>query len=75
MLIANLVFTVDTNDRRSCTLVTDVGIAAVAHGCPRLKHLGAGGCIRVTDFSLRIVAVRAGLRLRALDVTGCREVG
>lgn len=54
--------------------MTDVGIAAVARGCPNLRHLIAGGCVRVTDASVRVLAARAGGGLRVLDVTGCRRV-
>lgn len=54
--------------------MTDIGIAAVARGCLYLRHLGAGGCIRVTDASIRVVAIRAAGNLRVLDVAGCRGV-
>ena len=54
--------------------MTDVGLAAVARGCPNLRHLSIGGCVRVSDASVRVVAVRAGEGLRVLDVTGCRRV-
>lgn len=55
--------------------MTDIGLAAIARGCPRLRHLGVGGCIRLTDGSVRVVAIRAGGALRALDISGCQLVG
>lgn len=54
--------------------MTDVGLAAVARGCPNLRHLSIGGCLRVSDASVRVVAMRTGEGLRVLDVTGCRRV-
>lgn len=54
--------------------MTDVGLAAVARGCPNLRHLNASGCLRLTDASVRVLATRAGGGLRVLDITGCRRV-
>lgn len=59
---------------RSCSLVGDVGLAAIARGCPNLRHLSTGGCVRVTDASVRVLAARAGGGLKVLDFTGCRRV-
>ena len=55
-------------------MVTDVGLAALIRGCPKLRHVSAGGCIRLSDDSVKVLAHCAGGRLRALDVTGCRGV-
>lgn len=54
--------------------MTDAGLAAVARGCPGLRRLNAAGCMRLTDSSVFVLAVRAGGGLRALDVSGCRRV-
>lgn len=54
--------------------MTDEGLCAIARGCPSLRHLGLGGCVRLTDLSTREVALRAGESLRHLDVSGCRRV-
>lgn len=46
----------------------------MARGCPNLRHVGAGGCVRLTDASVRVLAARAGGGLRVLDFSGCRRV-
>lgn len=54
--------------------MSDVGVCAVARGCSSLRHVGVWGCVRLTDLSVRAVAIRSGDGLRFLDVTGCRWV-
>lgn len=54
--------------------MTDLGLAAIARGCPNLRHVGVSGCVRLTNASMRVLAVRAGGGLKVLDVTGCRRV-
>lgn len=54
--------------------MTDVGLAAIARGCPNLRHLSASGCVRLADASMRVLAALAGGGLRVLDVSGCRRV-
>lgn len=54
--------------------MTDIGLAAAARGCPKLRHVGVGECVRLTDASIRALAEHARAGLRVLDVSGCRRV-
>lgn len=50
--------------------VRDVGVIALAEGCPRLASLGLHCCRKLTDASAAAIAARLR-RLRNLNVSGC----
>ncbi|CAM9739500.1 unnamed protein product, partial [Discosporangium mesarthrocarpum] len=60
--------------RWHCSLVTDAGLKAVILSGASLRHLNIGGCINVTDVSIKALAEHCGRSLRSLDVMSCWRV-
>lgn len=52
--------------------ITDLGIAAVACGCPRLEMINVAYCKDITDNSLR--SLSKCLRLNTLEIRGCFHI-
>ncbi|RVW56914.1 F-box/LRR-repeat protein 3 [Vitis vinifera] len=59
-------------DLYRCICITDVGIEAIAHGCPDLEMINTAYCDKVTDASLE--SLSKCLRLKALEIRGCPGV-
>ena len=55
------------------TPISDVGLCALATGCPDLRELHLAGCSLITDGGVMAVADHCP-RLECLDVTGCEEI-
>jgi F-box/leucine-rich repeat protein 14 len=55
-----------------CKRITDEGFAAVAAACPALERLDLGGCTRLTNDTLRVMAAsRMRNSLRWLNLRSC----
>lgn len=52
--------------------ITDVGIAAIANGCPSLEMINMAYCDKITDSSL--ISLAQCLRLKALEIRGCPSI-
>lgn len=55
-----------------CIHITDVGIAAIACGCPDLETMNTAYCDKVTNTSLE--SLSKCLKLKALEIRGCPGV-
>ncbi|KAK4407735.1 F-box/LRR-repeat protein 3 [Sesamum angolense] len=55
-----------------CMWITDVGIGAIANGCPSLERINMAYCDKITDSSLTSLA--KCLQLKALEIRGCPSV-
>ncbi|KAL2317408.1 hypothetical protein Fmac_031284 [Flemingia macrophylla] len=51
-----------------CKSITDLGIACVAVGCSRLRHVGLRWCIRITDFGAALIAIKCK-QIRSFDLS------
>ena len=54
-----------------CSDVTDVGMAALCRGCPKLTSLDIGGCTRLTERTVRAIGLHCR-QIISLDLGGCR---
>lgn len=57
-----------------CVRATDVGVIAIAEGCPYLEFLSLFGIIGVTDRSLETLSKFCSNTLTTLDVNGCTGI-
>ena len=53
--------------------MTDVGLQAVAKGCPQITDLSLAGCSKVTDVGLQAV-VKGCAQITSLDLAWCPKV-
>lgn len=61
------------NNGRKRNLINDVGIIAIAKGCPNLQTLSLHGCNDLTDLSI-IEICRYCLKLEGLDLSRCHNL-
>lgn len=57
-----------------CRGVTDLALARVAGGFPRLEGLHLEHCLRITDVGVRALSLGCGAGLRALGLRNCGQV-
>ena len=57
-------------DLSHCSLITDVGVSALAHGCGQLHTIHLTGCEHVTDIGVSALAHGCG-QLHTIDLRGC----
>ena len=53
--------------------ITDIGISAIAHGCPLLSTINLAFCIKITDVGISAIARGCPL-LKKISLTFCVEV-
>ena len=52
-----------------CTGITDLGISAIARGCPDLEMINVAYCKEITDYSFRSLSKCS--RLNTIESRGC----
>ena len=57
-----------------CVKITDVGLTALASGCPSMGLLSLHGILGVTDAAIRALQQHCATSLHTLDTQGCMQI-
>ena len=57
----------------SCSKLTDVGVSAIAHGCPQLTTINLSECVSITDVGISAIG-RGCPQLTTINLANCYSI-